>query len=204
MVIGTTRAARMAVMTLVAVGVVGTAQVHAAELNFLDMLFGARPAPQAPAPAPEQTLSYRPSVRPARIGMGRQKLRTRYAALPVKIHVTERQQPLDMSQGAAAALMKDETLRPGDIVILKTGAHVFEGSTGRTHAMRDFEPVQRATSVDRKTRQMLARMTQPAGALTPGEARRMVARAKANTTAPTGPVVKSADIRVISPWRTLP
>ncbi|MBE7199942.1 MAG: hypothetical protein INR70_19345 [Parafilimonas terrae] len=204
MAFGTTRAARMAAMALVGTCAVEVAQVHAAELNFLDMLFGARPAAPQAAPAPEPYPSYRPATRSGRIGVGRHKLRTRYAALPVKIHVTDRQQPLDMSQGAAAALMRDETLRPGDIVILKTGAHVFEGNTGRKHAMSDFEPVQRATSVDRKTRQLLARMTRPAGALAPGEARRMVARSQKTAPAPTEAVVRSAEIRVISPWRVAP
>lgn len=200
----TARAARMAAMTIVAVGAVGVAQVHAGELNFLDMLFGARPAVQQAPAAPEPAVSYRPSARTGRIGMGRHKLRTRYAALPVKIHVSERQQPLDMSQGAAAALMRDETLRPGDIVILKTGAHVFEGDRGSKHAMSDFEPVQRSTAISRKTRQLLAGMTRPAGALAPGEARRMVARAHKAAPAPDTPVVRSAEIRVISPWRTAP
>lgn len=199
----TARAARIAAMTLVGLTAVQVAQVHAAELNFFEMLFGAHPAaPQQAAPAPAPGLY--PTSRPARIGTGRQKLRTRYAALPVKIHVTERQQPLDMSQGAAAALMRDETLRPGDIVILKTGAHVFEGSTGRKHAMSDFEPVQRSASVDRKTRQLLARMTQPAGSLAPGEARRMVGRSQKVKPAADDAVIRSAAIRVISPWRTTP
>ncbi len=197
----TARTARIAAMTILAAGAIGVAQVHAAELGFLDMLFGARPAVQsAPAAQPDATL-YRPR---ARIGAVRHKLRTRYAALPVKIRVSERQKPLDMSQGAAAALMRDETLRPGDIVILKTGAHVFEGDKGTKHAMSDFEPVQRSTSIDRKTRSLLAGMTRPAGALAPGEARRMVARSLKASPAPEGPVLRSAEIRVISPWRTAP
>jgi hypothetical protein len=189
-------------MAALAASAVGVAQVHAGELNFLDMLFGARPAAQ-PAPAPSEPQVSR-SPRTGRIGIGRHKLRTRYAALPVKIHVSERQQPLDMSQGAAAALMRDDTLRPGDIVILKTGAHVFEGSRSAKHAMSDFEPVQRATSIDRKTRQLLAGMTRPAGALAPGAARRMVAGSRKAVPAPEVAALRSAEIRVISPWRTTP
>ncbi len=200
MAFGTTRAAQMAAMTLVAVCAVEVAQVHAQEVNFLEMLFGRRPAVQQAAPMPEASGVPVPSYR-ARLG--RRKLKIRYAALPVKIHVSERQKPLDMSQGAAAALLRDETLRPGDIVILKTGAHVFEGETRQTHSMRDFEPVQRSAAIDRKTRQLLARMTQPAGALLPSEARRKVAGAKAATTAAT-PVTRSADMRIINPWRTAP
>ena len=201
MALRTVRAARIAAMTIVAVSAVGVAQVHAGELNFLDMLFGGRPAVQQAAPNPDPG-AYRPAPRMGRLGVGRHKLRTRYAALPVKIHVSERQQPLDMSQGAAAALMRDETLRPGDIVILKTGAHVFEGTTSAKHAMRDFEPVQRSTTIDRKTRQLLAGMTRPAGALAPGEARRLVARSQKVASTPDAPIVHSAEIRVISPWRT--
>ncbi|MGM9458289.1 hypothetical protein, partial [Lacticaseibacillus rhamnosus] len=78
------------------------------------------------------------------LGYGRHKLKTRYAALPVKIHVSDRQKPLDMSNGPAAALLKDETLRPGDIVVFKSGAQVFAGRSGRQHTMSDFEPVRRS------------------------------------------------------------
>ena len=45
------------------------------------------------------------------------RLKTRYAALPkaepLKVRITDRQTPIDMSQGPTAALLKDDTLRAG-------------------------------------------------------------------------------------------
>jgi hypothetical protein len=183
---------------------VQVAQVHAAEGGFLEMLFGMRPAPQpAPAVTPNPTPGYVAAAPRHRLGSGRHKLKTRYAALPVKIRVSERQKSLDMSQGAAAAFLRDETLRPGDIVVFKTGAQVFAGSTGRQHSMGDFEPVKRSANIDKKTRKLLAAMTEPAGTLPADEARRMVSRLRK-----TGPaeavVARSAEMRIINPWRTAP
>ena len=54
----------------------------------------------------------------------REDFQTRYAALPVRIHVKEREKEpevsprqvsIDMKGGAAAALLKDATLRPGEV-----------------------------------------------------------------------------------------
>jgi hypothetical protein len=181
---------------------VQVAQVHAAEGGFLEMLFGVRPAPQ-PAPAVAPSPGYDAAPPRRRLGSGRHKLKTRYAALPVKIRVSERQKPLDMSQGAAAALLQDETLRPGDIVVFKSGAQVFAGSTGRQHTMGDFEPVKRSARLDKKTRKLLAAMTEPAGLLPADEARRMIARMRKNAPAEAS-VARSAEMRVINPWRTAP
>jgi hypothetical protein len=196
----TARAARIAAIVVMAGATVQVAQVHAAEGGFLEMLFGVRPAPQ-PAPAVAPVPGYQAA--PRRLGSGRHRLKTRYAALPVKIRVSERQKPLDMSQGAAAALLRDETLRPGDIVVFKTGAQVFAGSSGRQHTMGDFEPVKRSAHVDKKTRKLLAAMTEPAGTLPADEARRMVARLRKNAPAEAS-VARSAEMRVINPWRTAP
>lgn len=205
----TARAACVAALTIIVCTTAHVATVHAAEGGFLEMLFGVRPAPQAPLPAPavDSYPGARPAVRPRHLGYGRSKLKTRYAALPVKIHVSDRQKPLDMSNGPAAALLKDETLRPGDIVVFKSGAQVFAGRTGRQHTMGDFEPVRRYAMVDRKTRQLLAAMTTPAGALPADEARRMVSRMRKAAPAADGAkaqVARSEEIRVISPWRTNP
>lgn len=203
----TARAARIAAMAIIACGTVQVAQVHAAEGGFLEMLFGVHPAPQAPSPAVSAPPGVSYAGRPRHLGYGRRKLKTRYAALPVRIHVSEhvseRQKPLDMSAGPAAALLKDETLRPGDIVVFKSGAQVFAGRKGERHTMSDFEPVRRSALVDRKTRKLLADMTQPAGALPAEEARRIVSRMR-KAAPPQTETARSADIRVISPWRTNP
>lgn len=199
----TARAAYIAGIAIVACGTVQVVQAHAAEGGFLEMLFGVRPAPAPQVQAPPAVSAPAFSGRPRHLGYGRHKLKTRYAALPVRIHVSERQTPLDMSAGPAAALLRDDTLRPGDIVVFKTGAQVFSGHTGRRHTMDDFEPVRQSAKVDQKTRKLLAAMTQPAGALPASEARRMVARARKAAPPPTE-VARSAEIRVISPWRTTP
>jgi hypothetical protein len=122
------------------------------------------------------------------------RVKVRYAALPKPEPVKpralpkerrtertpppERQLPLDMKAGPVAALLKDETLRPGDIVVLPDGAHVFKGSAGKRHTMRDFEEAGRSRLVDRQTRSRLAAMVAPVGALPASEARRVVARLK--------------------------
>ena len=178
----------------------GTAvHAHAAELGFFEMLFGARPAAQ-----PTQVAQDHPRYRPQRrIGAARHRLRTQYTALPVKIRVSHVQTPIDMKQGAAAALMKDETLRPGDIVVLDTGARVFVGEPDSRHTMAEFEPVQRSAYVDKATRKLLAGMMDPAGVRPADEARRVVARVR-KTAPPAASVTTQAAMRVINPWQTNP
>jgi hypothetical protein len=190
----------------------GTAfRAEAAELGFLEMLFGGRPAPQqaAPAPTAPDLSSYAYDRRSTpRLGAGRRHFQTRYAALPIKIRakepeISQRQIPIDMKGGAAAAFMRDETLRPGDIVVLNSGAKVFAGDPDRRHAMRDFEPVQNSRLVSKGTRKVLAGLFTPVGAMPGQEARRMVARA-VKTAAPIAtpiPEQKTA-MRVINPWQT--
>ncbi len=209
----TARAACIAVIAIAGCTGIHVATVQAAEGNFLEMLFGVRPTAQPqPQPQPQpQSPAYNPyagaksAVRSRQVGYGRHKLKTRYAALPVKIRVSERQKPLDMSEGPAAALLKDDTLRPGDIVVFKSGAQVFAGRTGRQHTMGDFEPVRQSAAIDKKTRKLLAAMTQPAGTLSADEARRMVPRMKKGVPAQTqvkAEMARSDEIRVINPWRT--
>ncbi|MHB2206147.1 hypothetical protein [Methylobacterium sp. CM6257] len=194
----------------------GTAfSAQAAELGFLEMLFGARPAPQQAQPAQSPGLSDRAFNDRAfgrrstpRLGAARRRFQTRYAALPVKIHVkaqevSPRQTPIDMKGGATAALLKDETLRPGDIVVLNSGARVFTGNPDKRHALRDFEPVQNSTRVSKKTRKVLAGLFTPVGASPANEARRMMERA-AKATPPIAtpiPAQKTA-MRVINPWQS--
>lgn len=183
-----------------AVFLAGTAvRVHAAEPGFFEMLFGARPAAQ-PAQAQD-----RPRAHPQRrLGAARHRLRTQYTALPVKIRVSHLQTPLDMKQGAAAALMKDETLRPGDIVVLSTGARVFIGSPDKRHTMAEFEPVQRSPHVDKATRKLLAGMMDPAGVRPADEARRVVARARKAVSPAASVTTQATAMRVINPWQTSP
>ncbi|MGU3542663.1 hypothetical protein [Methylobacterium sp. A52T] len=186
-------------------------RAQAAEVGFLEMLFGARPAPQQaqPAPAPAPAFDGRTFGRHAtpRLGAARRRFQTRYAALPLKIRVkereiSERQTPIDMKGGATAALLKDETLRPGDIVVLNSGARVFTGSPDKRHAIRDFEPVQNSRFVSRGTRKVLAGLFTPVGAVPAQEARRMMARARQPMPEVATPIpAQKTAMRVINPWQ---
>ncbi|MGU3417335.1 hypothetical protein [Methylobacterium sp. D54C] len=186
-------------------------RAQAAEVGFLEMLFGARPAPQQaqPAPAPAPAFDGRPFGRHAtpRLGAARRRFQTRYAALPLKIRVkereiSERQTPIDMKGGATAALLKDETLRPGDIVVLNSGARVFTGNPDKRHAIRDFEPVQNSRFVSRGTRKVLAGLFTPVGAVPAQEARRMMARARQPMPEAATPIpAQKTAMRVINPWQ---
>lgn len=190
----------------------GTAlRAQAAEVGFLEMLFGARPAPQQaqPAPTPAPAFDGRTFGRHAtpRLGAARRRFQTRYAALPLKIRVkereiSERQTPIDMKGGATAALLKDETLRPGDIVVLNSGARVFTGNPDKRHAIRDFEPVQNSRFVSRGTRKVLAGLFTPVGAVPAQEARRMMARARQPMPEVATPIpAQKTAMRVINPWQ---
>lgn len=186
-------------------------RAQAAEVGFLEMLFGARPAPQQaqPAPAPAPAFDGRTFGRHAtpRLGTARRRFQTRYAALPLKIRVkereiSERQTPIDVKGGATAALLKDETLRPGDIVVLNSGARVFTGNPDKRHAIRDFEPVQNSRFVSRGTRKVLAGLFTPVGAVPAQEARRMMARARQPMPEVATPVpAQKTAMRVINPWQ---
>ena len=193
---------------------VGTAvRTEAAEVGFLEMLFGAKPAAQqSPAAAPSASpglpnYAYGRRSTP-RLGAARRHFQTRYAALPLRIRAKEpevspRQIPIDMRAGATAALLKDETLRPGDIVVLHSGAKVFTGDPEKRHALRDFEPVQNSRMVSKGTRRVLAGLFTPVGSMPAQEARRMMARASkaAEPVATPIPAQKTA-MRIINPWQS--
>src|SRR3954453_16772671 len=64
-----------------------------------------------------------------------------------------------------AALMKDATLRRGDIVVLPDSPKVFKGGRTTPHRLSDFEDVRRTKLVGEKTRRQLTAMSvQPSGA----------------------------------------
>lgn len=199
--------------------------VHAADEGgfggLLQQLFS--PSPQSTPPAQQVTPGPDPLVsaprlvspdKPARRSASpRLNVRTRYAALPqaepLKVRISDRQVPIDMSKGPTAALLKDDTLRPGDIVVMPGGARVFSGEPGKSHKMRDFERIEQSQLVDRKTRNLLAAMMVPIGALPAQEARKAMARARhyrlPDTTPETTSVQASAaSLRVVYPWTTAP
>jgi hypothetical protein len=207
---------RRAVLALTALGLMAGTAAHAQEGGLFEALFG-RPQAAQPQPAPQ------PQVQPPSYGYGygydgayrarsrhtvRQRPRTRYTALPksepLKVKITDRQTPLDMSAGPAAALMRDETLRPGDIVILKSGPQVFTGGIEKRHTMRDFEPAQSSPLVSKQTRRQLAAMVTPVGALPADEARRVLARMKRAPRSPAAlpeqATAQASTMRVINAW----
>src|SRR5215207_9247245 len=71
-----------------------------------------------------------------------------------KIKLVPRE-PLD---GPVAALMKDPTLRRGDVVVLPDGPKVFKGGRTTPHRLSDFEDVRRTKLVGEKTRRQLTAM----------------------------------------------
>lgn len=187
------------------------ASAQSADGGLFDLLFApARPAPQvSPAPSADQDYDrqIRRSIR--RAATVRQRPKIRYAALPkaepLQIKITDRQTPIDMKAGPAAAFMKDETLRPGDIVVMKDGPKVFVGKRDDRHTARDFESIGRSDFVDRRTRVQLAAMMLPIGALPADQARKMMARAQKVMPEGVAPVrTETTAMRVINPWSTTP
>jgi hypothetical protein len=194
--------------------------------GFFQRLFSPAPQEQAIHPAsplaatiPQaRTLTWREYA--ARRSATREGLRRRpsirYAALPklksepLKIRIGDRsdrqiQVPLDMSKGAAAALLKDPTLRPGDIVVLKDGTRVFTGQPDKLHSVKDFESIGRSEFVDRRTRALLSAMVVPIGAMTPAEAKKQMAVLKAVPSLIAAPApLQTAGMRVIYPGPTNP
>ena len=197
---------RRALAVVIAGGLVpgGAAQAQAAEIGFFEALFGGGAAGRAGAtePASPTYAGYAAGVRHRSRQVARPRPRIRYAALPasepLKVRITDRQKPIDMKGGAAAALMKDETLRPGDIVVLNTGARVFTGDPDAAHTMRDFVPVERSAYVDRGTRKQLAALMAPASALPADQARKFVERLKSTPRTPATLVPQQASMRIIS------
>ncbi|MGY2053249.1 hypothetical protein [Methylobacterium sp. JK268] len=139
--------------------------------------------------------------------------RTRYAALP-RVEAKEPPAPVAADPQAAAlaragdvggALLRDATLRPGDIVITATGAKVFGGAVGDRHRPGDFLEASRAAGLDGKTRRLLAAMVAPAGALPADQARRLLAqlhRVPAEVT-PVAVQATASLVRVVYPGAVL-
>ena len=209
------------------------AGVHAQEGGLgglFQQLFAPRQA--APAPAPvvpaygggEVNERYR--WRRHRSASERSRPKVRYAALPKAALPKDGgdgisgKQPVDSKAIAAnptGALLRDETLRPGDIVVMPSGPKVFMGRHDRgrgakaaRHRMSDFDDVKQSRTVDAKTRRQLMAMMLPHGAMPADEARKVLA--KARRLAPRDTIepldrqaqaeLKPAPARIISPWQT--
>ncbi|TGD95270.1 hypothetical protein [Methylobacterium nonmethylotrophicum] len=186
-------------------------------LDFLRQMFSGPAA--APAPT-AQPYAVQPYDAPMRQRVTRRKSlatqaralrgRTRYVALPkpeVKPQKATEVKPLAIavsplkSLDARTALLRDPTLRPGDIVIMPEGPRVFQGTPDSDkHKMADFHDVNRPGVVPAKTRKELLAMTAPIGALPADAARRMMAQyQKASATVVPTPRVEAALARVVYP-----
>lgn len=202
------RSGRRAALVLVSSTLVlsTVAGVHAQDAGLFGHLFGGTPRQAEPAPAPVQQAA--PSAYGGSYGGGevnqryrwrrhargteqRIKPKVRYAALPTKaedVSGVSGKQPVDQKAIAAnptAALLRDETLRPGDIVVMPNGPKVFlgheergRGSKAARHRMSDFEDVRTSRSLDSKTRKQLLAMMVPHGAMPAEEARKALAKAR--------------------------
>lgn len=192
---------------LIATGIAAEANEEPGFGGLFQRLFQpAQPAvPPAQVQSPDLPASYA-HRRANRADFSRPRPKIRYAALPkaepLKLQITDRQTPLDMKGGPVAALLKDDTLRPGDIVVLKDGARVFTGEPAKHHTLRDFEPAHRSSLVDRRTRALLATMLKPVVSLPSDGAQAFKARLRNLAPPPVVSAVarmETAAVRVIYP-----
>ncbi|MCF4128159.1 hypothetical protein [Methylobacterium sp. SyP6R] len=185
-------------------------------LDFLRQIFSGPAAAPAPVAQPTIVQPYDAPIRQRatrrnRLSAKALRGRTRYVALPkAEVKAKDKEtKPLAIavsplkSLDARTALLRDPTLRPGDIVIMPEGPRVFRGDPDSdTHAMRDFQDVNRPGVVAAKTRKELLAMTAPIGALPADAARRMMAQyQKASATTVPTPRVEAALARVVYPAR---
>lgn len=63
--------------------------------------------------------------------------------------------PRDLSEDPVAALLKDKTLRQGDVVVMPDGAKVFRGGANAPHRLSDFEDVRRSRLIGEKNRRFI-------------------------------------------------
>jgi hypothetical protein len=78
---------------------------------------------------------------------------------------------------ATEALLWDETLRPGDVVVTDEGVRVFEGSGICPHAISDFRTLSETTDLSRRTRTVLAEIERAMKMREPGRVERPVVAA---------------------------
>jgi hypothetical protein len=138
------------------------------------------------------------AARPARI---------KYASLP-RIDAPHRAQPTSVPKPKPlvsrkgppdylAALMKDPTLRRGDIVMLANGPYVFRGTQHAVHTLKDFEDLRSSKMVSNETRRLFRPRTK-LGRLA-DEPRRMVGKAPTESASPPAAPVSTAGIRIVYP-----
>lgn len=226
---------RRAAVPVAAIGIVLLTgfNVRAQESDFWDTLFGG--GQRAAPPAPTYQRSY--DRRDTRGTRGRDvrnadrrdtQTRGKGEAKPGTVRFVSLQkaapfqglaalpgikQPVDqkaIAKDPGGAILKDRTLRAGDIVVMPDGPKVFRGVAGRLHKPSDFEDVKRSHYVDSGTRKKLLAMMTPIGAM-PADAARKVMAVKLKLAPPeeieaseaearNEPKPEIATPRVIVPW----
>jgi hypothetical protein len=118
--------------------------------------------PAAPAPAP-QPFGYQPD---SALEQPQRKARPRLK--PVAVEQAEIKKPVEPKPvgeipNPVPALLADNTLRPGDMVMFPDGLRVFTGKPGGPHKLADFKPLAQAGKhLSRETRKLVAHLL-PAG-----------------------------------------
>lgn len=120
---------------------------EAATAGFLDVLFGAPPAPPPPAAEPVRPLEM--TVRPPKPA-ARAKAEAE--------HKAERMTPID-PVAHPHWYLEDPTLRHGDIVVLPRGAMVYQGRAA-ARRLSDFEEVARSRLLSRRERERIQQITE--------------------------------------------
>jgi hypothetical protein len=114
--------------------------------------------PAAPAPAP-QPFGYQPD---SALEQPRRKARPRLK--PVAMEQAEIKKPVEPKPvgeipNPVPALLADNTLRPGDMVMFPDGLRVFTGKPGGPHKLADFKPLAQARKhLSRETRKLVAHL----------------------------------------------
>jgi len=128
-----------------------------AEAQGIFGLFRALSAPPAPAPNPPP-LEFRFS--PA----AEQPRKARPRPKPAPVEQAEVKKPIEPRTPGAMdnpvpALLADNTLRPGDLVMFPDGLRIFTGKPGSQHKLADFTPLSQARkALSRDMRRLVAHL----------------------------------------------
>jgi hypothetical protein len=118
--------------------------------------------PAAPALAP-QPFGYQPDS-----ALEQPQRKARLCLKPVAVEPAEIKKPVEPKPvgeipDPVPALLADNTLRPGDMVMFPDGLRVFTGKPGGPHKLADFKPLAQARKhLSRETRKLVAHLL-PAG-----------------------------------------
>ena len=160
------------------------------------------PAPREPKAVARQ-LAREPRARFASLPRVEERAAVRSAKPPVAAATPPKSQSAPATAGSdpIASLLRDPTLRPGDIVMFPDGARVFKGGRALPHAANSFEEVERSRLVSKASRKMVLALTKTVAS--PGEeASRYLPNALAAAPSEAEQKARSEVVRVIYPAAT--